>query len=629
MLLLECVLVFGACQGMEELLRDGESDDLDLRAGSYQSILDRWREWDDDDLALLQGRSRSEDPEAAGRAREVLSRILLLQRIEPTGLRDQENVERIIARGVEEDRLQLLLGNSRRPQELSLLVDLGVEFGWQFSERTSGQLLNFDAGDDVRSLEVGLLSNPSEEVRMNALSKLGAGLAKENDPLLRKLLRDPSASIRRKALAFVPRDSVATLLPELTALLDDGEGGIRSEALDALVVAGFPPTAEEILGRLPDRDPEARASKISALGRWGDPRHAPLIESSLSDPDPRVRSSAVGSLVALLGEAALPSLRPLLDDESGDVRVAVLQALWDEKTGEDIGVALRLLRDPGENVSELAALLLHDRDPEALRALVVSWLGSGDPDLQALARPIAIRYAEILRNADLEQALSDPDISIRYTAFTTLRSRGAGDETWESMLPLLRDPVENLREEVVRYFLLTPFAESLFAPSGAYHSILEDPSSEGWHCRAEIVLRLGLWDEVSSLLPGIEDQCEDAWESVEKALQGAADAGAWDVLESFIYADDGRLARHAFRALERSLDRRGEEELAILAGFPDAPIALRGLDLVREEDPWKRLACLTSLLGATYTPVVRAARNLLAREVALLSEEALLSGATP
>jgi HEAT repeat protein len=629
MVLLECLLVFGACQGLEELLRDGESDDLDLRAGSTQAILDRWREWDDDDLALLQGRSRSEDPEAAGRARDVLSRILLLQRIEPTGLRDQENVERIVARGHEDDRLGLLLGNSRRPQELSLLVDLAVEFGWQFTERTSGTLLNFDVGDDVRSLEVGLLSNPCEQVRMSALTKLGACLAKETVPLLRKLLRDPSASIRRKALDFVPKDAVATLHPELTALVDDGEGGIRSAALDALVLAGFPPPAEEILERLPDRDPEARASKISALSRSGDRGHAPLVEGYLTDPDPRVRWSAVRSLVDLLGEEALPSLRPLLDDEDADVRGVVLQILWDEKTGEDIGAALRLLRDPGENVSELAALILRDRDPEALRAVVVFGLGSLDPALQACARAIAIRNPEILRDVDLEQALSDPDSSIRHTAFTTLISRGADDGTWESMLPLLLDPVENLREEVVRYFLLTPFAESLFAPPGAYHSILEDPSREGWPCRAEIILRLGLWDEISSLLPGIEDQCPDAWESVEKALLGAADAGAWDILESFIYSDDGRLARHAFRALERSLDRRGENDLAILAGFPEASIALQGLDLVREGDPGKRIACLTSLLGAGYPPVVRAARNLLAGEVALLAEEALFSWTTP
>lgn len=84
---------------------------------------------------------------------------------------------------------------------------------------------------------------------------------------------------------------------------------------------------EPVTALLDRADARVRALALDYLGERGDGGIADRVAGALTDPDEEARASAAVCLCSLLGQEALPRVRPLLDDTSTRVRGAAVVGL--------------------------------------------------------------------------------------------------------------------------------------------------------------------------------------------------------------------------------------------------------------------------------------------------------------
>ena len=212
--------------------------------------------------------------------------------------------------------------------------------------------------------------------------------------------------------------------------LQDGDLEARRSAMDALAEAAHAPAVPALVHQLSDDDLTIRYQAALTIGRIlrqkpnaGDTHLDELIGSlqeALRGDDMWLRMAATSALVSL-GDAAVPSLVPALQDEQAAVRRAAAKALG--KLGHVAALAdlLRALTDVDDSTRRFAAQALG----RIGHASAVAALGDSLRDANRAVREASgVALGKIGRPAApvLIQALSDPDPEIGMHAIFALRA---------------------------------------------------------------------------------------------------------------------------------------------------------------------------------------------------------------
>ncbi len=206
-----------------------------------------------------------------------------------------------------------------------------------------------------------------------------ASVGKEAVPHLEKLLQHEDATTRAQAahtLCHFRKRDVAEAVPALLRALEDPDVQVRrwaAEALEKLAAEeNTRPAALIVLPTLSkpalpilrpllgDNSPEVRLAVVDRLGR-ASLDTLPLLLMALDDPDRKVRRRATEGLDRDVHdlEEALPRLVKALDDPDEDVRFAIIRAIGLSAHGPKcMRVLTRALADGNEETRTRAEMLL-------------------------------------------------------------------------------------------------------------------------------------------------------------------------------------------------------------------------------------------------------------------------------
>ncbi len=184
-----------------------------------------------------------------------------------------------------------------------------------------------DADADVRSRAIGGLADCEDRWFMNRLMEL--------------LGSDPVPHVRAAAAQglgrFVYLAELGELRPRDRSTVEDGLFAsldrpgqpldVRRRVVEALGAFSDARVAELIGHAYADPEPLMRVSALCAMGRSCDPFWLPTILRELRSPRADMRHEAVLACREMADPAAVPSLVPLLEDDSVRLRIAVLGVL--------------------------------------------------------------------------------------------------------------------------------------------------------------------------------------------------------------------------------------------------------------------------------------------------------------
>lgn len=233
-----------------------------------------------------------------------------------------------------------------------------------------------------------------------------------------RVLADPEPTVRGRAAAALERLPRGMLAEWAAQTLEEGSPDSAARAALVAEHLRLAPTAGALLKRASGLPAEARAPYLGALSALGlGPADLAELVASVG---PAHRPEAVRLSWQLGGRAVLPSLRSLLEDTAGPVRMAVMEVLAESG-------------DPA--AAEVAQELLENDSSAAVRATAVYALARTDPRT---------------RVAVLSRALADPDPDVRATAVEALPG-GLATEIVDLLLPALHDPDERVWQASLRH----------------------------------------------------------------------------------------------------------------------------------------------------------------------------------
>jgi HEAT repeat protein len=213
------------------------------------------------------------------------------------------------------------------------------------------------------------------------------------------------------------------MVDQLTKALKEKNNDLRLGSVSTLGtikdVRSLAPLAEAMR----DENQDIRREAAMAIGGIGDARGvSPLLEA-LKDPDGAVRREAAWGLVRI-GERAVDPLLGAFDDGPA-YRWELVWALGEIKDERSVGILIRALKDPDEEVRREAAWALwfigDDRATMPLR--------------EALGQDPALYEAEIaLSNIEQKDTLD----RLRYDLLARIEKEKAEKEAFESIKPQMK-----------------------------------------------------------------------------------------------------------------------------------------------------------------------------------------------
>lgn len=447
--------------------------------------------------AELQKAARDPDSELAQRARLLLRRLEIADRLSPALLRELPGVEDRLAAS-EAAWVDVLLqvggsgwkgGASPTPSDIAVLVGPAVRAAKDSAERRDicdvffrhrvyssvGELIPFIRDREVsgkvqavlrmlRAHEAvpalaGLLRDPDPRVRREVLAMLNEACTRSAFEAMLPCLEDRDPEVRVAALTYVGFGRERSAIPALIKLLPSEPRVVDSlwhlgarEAVPALVSAlsqraVWQPVAlllrqmdaQEAIPLLvaqADRDKQARPGTLSALAALGAKSEAGRIARFLEDPDPVTREAAVDALRVLGDRERIAAIRGRLRDESAEVRAGAARALT-ELEGETCASDLAaLLKDPQEGVREAAAFGIGRIRARGQAGALVGLLSDKDTGVRREAAGALRRLRVPETRGALEKALSDESPEVRVAALEALADLGSR-ESLPAMLRLM------------------------------------------------------------------------------------------------------------------------------------------------------------------------------------------------
>ncbi len=196
----------------------------------------------------------------------------------------------------------------------------------------------------------------------------------------------------------------------------------------------------EDLTRLLLADDSAAIERTRAAGEAA----LPALEAQLEHPDPDVRFLVVECLVALGSPAALRLLPPRIEDDSLDVRLEAVNALFDHGPVPGMGPELAALydRSPDGYIRRQLALVLGRLEPQESGSRLASRLVANDLARDGLLAALA-RQGDPSARARLARLLEEAQGERVVDVLRLFRYVGRAEYTLD-LLPLLE------REEIVQ-----------------------------------------------------------------------------------------------------------------------------------------------------------------------------------
>lgn len=266
-----------------------------------------------------------------------------------------------------------------------LLIDALADAETQVRAQAAEALGDLQAADAVPALTV-LLRDGESAVRLRAVRALREIGDERAAPSARALLGDSDARVRAEAALALAWLGDREVGPDLAQALRVNNPGVRDRVPDALARVDPAGVAPALLDLLTADDAEVRAKAVLALGKIGAKEAAAQVTRCLEDPSPEVRAGALEALAGLDAPGSLETIRKLVGDEDPRVRVGALTALGRFEGRGAQATYLKLMRDPDRDVWETAAELLCECGflPAGRKLLVESFRCNA---LNALRRP--------------------------------------------------------------------------------------------------------------------------------------------------------------------------------------------------------------------------------------------------
>jgi len=318
-------------------------------------------------------------------------------------------------------------------------------------------------------------------LRAEAVRALGALGANSPDlTFFLGLVTDPSEDVRKAAMAALRRNARKLDRNRLTALATSRHTDVRRTAMDMVLQLPGAEASEMIIEFLLDEDIDLRCAAVKAACVKGIPEWPLFLAQSLEDPEPQIQRVAID---ALLKRKDAQSRRILADyvkyavrSASAETRLSALRAYARMKPPSPAPqMALEpLLRDPEEAIRiELVEMVgrLGKNGVDMLRQL------AADPSLQVKSRAVA-RLALLedptafrqLSALILDQALEQDQRTelIRYLA-------PCGEQAVPLLLKLVKSPSTQTRAAAVLALGLSPSRPMV---PNFFVQLLSDPSPE-------------------------------------------------------------------------------------------------------------------------------------------------------
>jgi HEAT repeat protein len=248
-----------------------------------------------------------------------------------------------------------------------------------------GRLLARDGDRSALDAAVGWLTAsghpPADHTLALDVLSHAAALTPEARRAIEQAIRDRDAGVRMRALEALGRQDPLASLSVVLSALDDDSREVRQQA--ALLIA--------LAARASPGD--AKLATLATL---------PLLEL-LDDADRLIRLAALRALGSLYDPRALPALVRMASEQTGDFRLAAVDALGSTSATTAAGAAAMLIglsrRRPADELAGHADLALGEMaTPDAVGALVAA--------LRAPPAPAEVRLALLHAGAAAVEALA-------------------------------------------------------------------------------------------------------------------------------------------------------------------------------------------------------------------------------
>jgi HEAT repeat protein len=263
----------------------------------------------------------------------------------------------------------------------------------------------------------GLLSSPSEDIRIAVVNAIGNVGQKSSCDKIIPMLKDPVGHVRRTSARCLGEIKNSEAMPALLETMKDVYEDVRMEAAKALLVFEedeFREKIGELLGEKNDNHRVVALFVISKMKNMSD--FEDRILTSLGDMSWKVRKYAVSCLERLDSRASVDNLILALDDDNNEVKMRAINVLCRKGLAESLDVLIPLLTDNDVWVRyETARGLRHFKEHEAKEALL-KCLEDESPVVQVSALESLEEYGGDDVISAAEKLLDSPDFEVRDAA---------------------------------------------------------------------------------------------------------------------------------------------------------------------------------------------------------------------
>lgn len=185
-----------------------------------------------------------------------------------------------------------------------------------------------------RAVRATRSATDAEEAR-SYIRLLGALRASEAVPVLLRMARE-AVGLRSTAVHALAKIDPKRAGAQLVDMLDDPGSRLRRKLLPLMASSDQVAALPKIRPMLEDGNERVRRAALRALVRLRDLEAVETIHTlCLKDPNPFVRPTALRALVALSGQGAIPTLEALADDTNAMVRQIARAALERLRSGAE------------------------------------------------------------------------------------------------------------------------------------------------------------------------------------------------------------------------------------------------------------------------------------------------------
>lgn len=370
---------------------------------------------------------------------------------------------------------------------------------------------------------VSAIAEGDSITRARLLPTLGSGTG--IGPMLVPCLSDADPEVRTHACEALARLGDTTVVSELFRLIGDRDVRVSQAAAAAIQSLGSLETKRLALEQARSEDPRTRRAALRILSYFGYIEGLEILVAAMSDEDEKIRDAAIyglpliddpraidallasalhreaktrAAVVRALGQtrasaSVIESLRTALEDEDAWVRYYATQSLGRLKARDATPYVIGRMQDPSGQVRVAAVeALAYFADPRAEAALADA-ARSSDPDMQRAAllglgisrRPAAIPL--------LRQGATAPDAATRLVAIGALAELDS-PEIVPALAHAISDPDESVGAAAIGYLATRPTDEATLAllarlPTAALRERILDALAVGADQRVEAVLQ--------------------------------------------------------------------------------------------------------------------------------------------